>query len=126
MHIALVIAGGRKVVRLQGRENGLVYDLVDFDVRPEHLVLLHGAGPIGRPQDLFDDPHLAASGGLEAVTLLDGIETRRPALPLEMGGGWPSCASRLSDAGDATRDVLRELGYSAERIDALIASVTAA
>lgn len=54
------------------------------------LEKLEGTGlpfaPIGRPEDLFDDPHLNASGGLVAVQLPDGSETRLPSLPLEMDG----------------------------------------
>lgn len=42
--------------------------------------------PIGRPEDLFDDVHLNAGGGLVTVTLPDGQETVLPALPLEMDG----------------------------------------
>ena len=38
--------------------------------------------PIGRPEDLFEDPHLIASGGLEEVTLPDGTATRLPVLPI--------------------------------------------
>ena len=34
--------------------------------------------PITRPQDLFDDPHLAATGGLAPMTLPDGKQTRTP------------------------------------------------
>jgi crotonobetainyl-CoA:carnitine CoA-transferase CaiB-like acyl-CoA transferase len=37
--------------------------------------------PIARPDELFDDPHLAASGGLVPITLPDGKPTRLPALP---------------------------------------------
>ena len=34
--------------------------------------------PIGKPEDLFDDPHLLASGGLGDVTLEDGTPTKLP------------------------------------------------
>ena len=56
--------------------------------RAEVIAKLEGTGlpfaPIGRPEDLFDDPHLAA-GGLEPVTLQDGTETR---LPCDPGRDW--------------------------------------
>ncbi|MFT4054302.1 MAG: hypothetical protein QM681_07325 [Novosphingobium sp.] len=32
--------------------------------------------PIGRPEDLFEDPHMVEGGGLAAITLPDGGETR--------------------------------------------------
>jgi len=40
---------------------------------------------IARPEDLFDDPQLAA-GGLVEVTLPSGDKTRLPALPLTFEG----------------------------------------
>ena len=49
--------------------------------------------PITKPQDLFDDPHLLATGGLEAVTLpADAssagrpVDTRTALLPLTLAG----------------------------------------
>jgi crotonobetainyl-CoA:carnitine CoA-transferase CaiB-like acyl-CoA transferase len=42
--------------------------------------------PIAKPADLFDDPHLNASGGLLDVTSPGGQATRLPALPLELDG----------------------------------------
>lgn len=56
----------------------------------ELVARLDGTGlpfaPIGRPEDLVDDPHLNASGGLTSVRLPDGRETLLPSLPLEMDG----------------------------------------
>ncbi len=42
--------------------------------------------PIVKPEDLFDDPHLKASGGLTDITLMNGVRTQVPVLPIEMGG----------------------------------------
>jgi crotonobetainyl-CoA:carnitine CoA-transferase CaiB-like acyl-CoA transferase len=42
--------------------------------------------PITRPEDLFEDPHLLAGGGLVEVELPSGKRTLLPALPLEMNG----------------------------------------
>lgn len=42
--------------------------------------------PITRPEDLFDDPHLLASGGLVDVQVPGGAATRLPGLPIEMDG----------------------------------------
>lgn len=59
----------------------------------EAIEKLEGSGlpfaPIGRPEDLFDDPHLNASGGLQPVTLSDGRETMLPALPVTLDGARP-------------------------------------
>lgn len=67
--------------------------------RAEAIARLEGSGlpfaPIGRPEDMFDDPHLDASGGLQPVTLPDGRETMLPALPITLDGERPGGAFRL-------------------------------
>ncbi|MFC0205096.1 CaiB/BaiF CoA transferase family protein [Novosphingobium soli] len=45
--------------------------------------------PIVRPEELVDDAHLNAGGGLLDVTLSDGTVARLPALPLEIDGRRP-------------------------------------
>ena len=76
--------------------------------------------PITRPEDLFDDPHLNASGGLLDVTLPNGTPTRLPALPLEMAGQRLGLRHDLPKIGEHGRETLADLGYSAAEIDALI------
>ncbi|MDE2618676.1 MAG: CoA transferase [Sphingomonadales bacterium] len=94
--------------------------------RAELIARLEGTGlpfaPIARPQDMFDDPHLLASGGLEPVTLTDGSQTALPALPVMMDGRRLGAASTLPAAGADSRAVLAGLGYDAARIDALLAA----
>ena len=89
----------------------------------EVIAKLDGTGlpfaPIGKPEDLFGDPHLAASGGLEPVTLDDGTETRLPTLPLMMNGARPSGESVLPEAGADSVAVLEGLGFTAAEIAAL-------
>ncbi len=77
--------------------------------------------PIGRPEDLFDDPHLLASGGLGEVTLPDGRHTRLPLLPVEIDGRRPTQGGTLPRPGEHTLEVLRGLGYVDDEIDLLIA-----
>lgn len=78
--------------------------------------------PIERPQDLLDDPHLIESGGLLEMTLPDGKDVRLPAMPFEMDG--EKFGVRLSPprSGEHTLEVLRDLGYDDETIDALVQS----
>lgn len=45
--------------------------------------------PIVRPDELTDDAHLNAAGGMVDVTMPDGSTARLPALPLEIDGGRP-------------------------------------
>ena len=93
--------------------------------REEVIARLDGTGlpfaPIGKPEELFDDPHLAASGGLERVRLDSGEKTRLPTLPLTMAGERPSGEGQggeaaLPEPGADGAQVLRDLGYSAEEI----------
>ncbi len=89
----------------------------------EVIAKLDGSGlpfaPIGKPQDMFDDPHLA-EGGLEDVTLDNGTQVRLPTVPLEMGGKRVGAPQTLPTPGKDARDVLADLGYDADAIDALI------
>jgi len=75
--------------------------------------------PIGKPEDMFVDPHLTASGGLGATTLPDGRETRLPLLPIEMDGRRPSQGGKLAKPGEHTDEVLRALGITPAAIDEL-------
>jgi crotonobetainyl-CoA:carnitine CoA-transferase CaiB-like acyl-CoA transferase len=78
--------------------------------------------PITRPQDLFDDPHLNATGGLAPLALPDGRETRVPLLPLMLGGERPRLRLNPPRLGEHTGALLREAGYSDEEIESLKSS----
>ena len=65
--------------------------------------------PITRPAQLFDDPHLNASGGLVPVTLPDGTLTKLPALPLAFDGERPAQRSGLPAVGQHTAEIMAEL-----------------
>lgn len=114
--------------RVQARERLMprIRALIGGFTRAEVIARLEGSGlpfaPIGKPEELFDDPHLAASGGLEPVMLDSGAQTRLPTIPLEMDGKRTGAASRLPLPGADSRTVLASLGYDENRIGALIAS----
>ena len=78
--------------------------------------------PITRPQELFDDPHLLATGGLAPLELPDGRETRVPLLPLTLGNQRPGVRLQPPKAGEHTGELLRELGYSEAQIAAFLAA----
>ncbi len=82
--------------------------------------------PITRPQDLFDDPHLLATGGLAPTTLpADGsgagrpVETRTALLPLSLDGERLGLRMDPPALGAHTEALLQELGYDAAAIEAL-------
>jgi crotonobetainyl-CoA:carnitine CoA-transferase CaiB-like acyl-CoA transferase len=84
--------------------------------------------PITRPQDLFDDPHLRATGGLAPVTLSadasaagQPIETHTPLLPLMLGSQRLPLRSAPPALGEHGLELLHSLGYD----DAAIATLRA-
>lgn len=100
-----------------------VRELVRGFTRDELVARLEGTGlpfaPIGRPEDMFDDPHLNAAGALEPVTLPDGTETRLPALPIAMKDKRVGSAAVLPEPGADTRRVLESIGMSSAEMDRL-------
>ncbi|HSC93641.1 MAG TPA: CaiB/BaiF CoA-transferase family protein [Burkholderiales bacterium] len=76
--------------------------------------------PIAKPDDLFDDPHLNASGGLTPITLPDGRKTKVPNLPIEMDGMRFGTRLDLPRVGEHTREVLASLDYGADEVNALV------
>ena len=67
--------------------------------------------PITRPEDLLDDRHLLATGGLAPVTLPDGRETRTVLLPLMLDGKRLGVRYAPPRLGEHSRELLSALGY---------------
>jgi len=82
--------------------------------------------PIRRPEDLFDDPHLLASGGLAPMTLPGGLSTAVPLLPLALEGERLPLRHAPPRVGEHTRALLAEAGLSDAEIDAMVARGAAA
>jgi crotonobetainyl-CoA:carnitine CoA-transferase CaiB-like acyl-CoA transferase len=81
---------------------------------------------IRRPEELFDDPHLAATGALADVVVPDGPragETVRAALlPVTMDGARLGLRLDPPRHGEHTDAVLRSIGVDDARIAALRAA----
>ncbi|HQQ69833.1 MAG TPA: CaiB/BaiF CoA-transferase family protein [Alicycliphilus sp.] len=79
--------------------------------------------PIRRPEELFDDPHLAATGGLADITLPDGERAGDTAqvtlMPLRMDGQRLAVRSDPPRLGEHTAALLAGLGYTTEQVQAL-------
>ena len=75
--------------------------------------------PITRPEELVDDPHLLATGGLAPLTLPDGREATVPLLPITLDGQRLGLRNNPPRLGEHNDEVLTSLGYSAGEIAGL-------
>jgi crotonobetainyl-CoA:carnitine CoA-transferase CaiB-like acyl-CoA transferase len=86
--------------------------------------------PIRRPEDLYDDPHLLATGGLADVRLPDGAKAgqtvKTTLFPITMAGHRLGVRMNPPLLGEHTRELLAAIGYAPERIDALYAQAAVA
>ncbi len=86
--------------------------------------------PIRRPEDLYDDPHLLATGGLAPITLPDGERAGQTVgttlLPFTMDGRRPGVRLNPPRVGEHTRQTLAALGKTPDEIDTLLGGGAAA
>ena len=83
--------------------------------------------PITQPQELFEDAHLLATGGLTPVTIPadassagQPVHTHTPLLPLRMNGERLPLRHAPPSIGQDTEALLKELGYSKAQIQSLV------
>ena len=86
--------------------------------------------PIRRPEDLYDDPHLVATGGLADVVVADGDKAgqtvKTTLFPITMEGRRLGVRLNPPRMGEHTQALLQGLGYSAEEIQHLRAQAVVA
>ena len=79
--------------------------------------------PIRKPEELFDDEHLLATGGLADITLPDGARAGQTAqttlFPFTMDGHRLGVRLQPPTLGQHTVALLGGLGYDAEQIESL-------
>jgi crotonobetainyl-CoA:carnitine CoA-transferase CaiB-like acyl-CoA transferase len=79
--------------------------------------------PIRRPEDLYDDPHLRATGGLADVVLPDGPKAgqsvKTTLLPITLDGARLGVRSDPPRLGEHTTALLQGLGYADAQIQRL-------
>jgi len=79
--------------------------------------------PIRKPEDLYDDPHLLATGGLADVRLPDGEKAgqsvKTTLFPITLEGERLGVRLDPPHLGEHTREVLGSIGYATSEIEAL-------
>ncbi len=77
--------------------------------------------PIRKPEELYDDEHLIATGGLADITLTDGERAGQTAqttlFPFTMAGQRLGVRLQPPRMGEHTRDLLASVGYDPRQID---------
>jgi formyl-CoA transferase len=79
-------------------------------------------GHVARLDELADDPQLAAAGVFAELRDEHGATLRTVSSPIEVRGESKVAPRRAPEVGEHTDEVLRGLGYDAERIASLRAS----
>jgi crotonobetainyl-CoA:carnitine CoA-transferase CaiB-like acyl-CoA transferase len=78
--------------------------------------------PISRPEDLFDDPQLKASGGLITVQHQKDKYMQVPALPLTLDDWRPNLREDVPLTGEHSHELAQKAGLSAAEIAELQAA----
>jgi crotonobetainyl-CoA:carnitine CoA-transferase CaiB-like acyl-CoA transferase len=116
----------RQRVEQRGRTIPVISEVFRRHTRAELMAKCEALGlpfaPITRPVELFDDPHLNASGGLVPLTLPDGRPTKLPALPIALDGERLGVRHDLPHPGEHGAEIAAELGFSEAEISALRAA----
>jgi crotonobetainyl-CoA:carnitine CoA-transferase CaiB-like acyl-CoA transferase len=91
----------------------------------EVMALAEKAGipfaPVGRPQDLFEDPHMNQSGSLVETRTPAGDLVKLPKIPLRLDGASFELRCHPPRVGEGSRDIYRSCGYTDTQIDEMVA-----
>ncbi|MPY73777.1 MAG: CoA transferase [Alphaproteobacteria bacterium] len=77
-------------------------------------------GPVGKPSDMFEDPHMNAGGGLLETMMTTGQKAKLPALPFSIDGKRLGLRLDPPKLGEHTHEVMARIGLSKDEVDQLI------
>ena len=77
---------------------------------------------IGKPEEMFDDPHLNYADGLMDVTIPGAGASKLPSMPIEFDGRRVALQRDIPEIGADTHAVLTSIGFTAEEIAVLLES----
>ena len=72
--------------------------------------------PIGKPEEMFEDPHLNAAGGLLDMEMENGERCKLPALPISLDGQRLGLNLNPPKAGEHTEELLLALGLDVSQL----------
>ena len=110
-------------VAAQERLKPIIRDMIRAHSKSEVLEICEEINipfaPVAETKDLFDDPQLNANGRMLVTQLPDGRTVKLPRLPIEIGDHDLGLRTQPPEVGEHTREVLKELGYTADALDKL-------
>jgi crotonobetainyl-CoA:carnitine CoA-transferase CaiB-like acyl-CoA transferase len=116
-------------VRVRPRLLGTLRERVAHRTAAELAAIMERAGlpyaPIRKPEDLYDDPHLQATGGLADVTVPDGKRAGQTAkttlFPFTLASRRLGVRLHPPRKGEHTQALLASLGLAPQEIERLVA-----
>ena len=110
-------------VAAQERLKPIIRDMIRAHSKSEVLEICEEINipfaPVAETKDIFDDPQLNANGRMLVNQLPDGRTVKLPRLPIEIGDHDLGLRTQPPEVGEHTREVLKELGYTADALDKL-------
>ncbi len=99
----------------------MAYAAMCCDIRKAHVSnrpvsILAPYSPIQKPTDLYDDPHLLASGGLLEMTEPGGQKVVVPGLPMRVDGERYGVRCDPPAAGADSDAILQAIGVDAGEV----------
>lgn len=98
---------------------GLIERMSTQDVVAKGRAAQIPAAPVGKPDDLFEDPHLNKYGGLAETRVRGDKRAKLPLLPIAFSDARFGLRLQPPGCGEHTQAILQGLGYTDDQIEEL-------